>query len=492
MDRGLSMSRRTDQIFLFSHSLSLGVRRACGAFGLWELRSATYETARSKSAAWSPDGKSVVFTTRNGDITIMGSDGTHSHLVANLPYRINNFYSERLAWSPDGNTIRFDRNNRIYEIKPDGSGLHPFLHDWHRSSALCCGQWTPDGRFFEFLSFDPALSTNADIQPETQIWALDESRRLFWEAPAEPVQLTSGPIRWHQPIPGKDGKKIFASGSTAKGELVRLDAKSDQLQSYLGGISAEGVSFSPDGRFIAYVSFPEGILWRANRDGGSRMQLTDPPLYPELPHWSPDGTQILFSTRDAAGNMKAYLISSQGASPQPILPEDEEGQWDPNWSPDGRKIAFDNRDNLDASARVLRILDLASHEVTTVPESAGMISPRWSPDGRFLVGLSQKKFNAAVFDFETQRWSAALGKGRFDWPVWSRDGRFIYFLRMTSDKGVFRVSPSDGKEMRVVDLTGFKSTGLDVGWMALDPDDRPMLLRDAGGTDIYALTLEEK
>ena len=203
------------------------------------------------SAAWSPDGKSVVFSTTNGDINVMGNDGTRSHTVANLPYRTEDVFRPRIAWSPDGITIRFDRNKRIYEMKPDGSGLHPFLPGWRPSFGMCCGQWTPDGKFFEFLLFDPVSSMSSNMPPASQIWALDERRGPFWRAPAEPVQLTSGPTRWNRPIPGKDGKKIFATGSTPNGELVRMDAKSGQLLPYLGGISAEDVTFSPDSRFIA-------------------------------------------------------------------------------------------------------------------------------------------------------------------------------------------------------------------------------------------------
>ncbi len=451
------------------------------------------------SAAWSPDGKSVVYSTTNGDINVMGSDGTRSHTVANLPYHTDDVFRPRIAWSPDGNTIRFDRNKRIYEMKPDGSGLHPFLPGWLPSSGLCCGQWTPDGKFFEFLLFDRASSRDQNMLPASQIWALDERRGLFWWAPAEPVQLTSGPTRWNRPIPGKDGKKTFATGSAPNGELVRMDAKSGQLLPYLGGISAEGVTFSRDGRFIAYVTFPEGILWRANRDGSSPMQLTDPPLYPFLPHWSPDGAQILFSAVDTTGYVKGYIIPSQGGPPRPILPEDQEGQVDPNWSPDGRKIVFDTRGISNATDReraqgkgvALRILDLTSHQVTTVPGSVGKYSPRWSPNGRFITGTSLSPSDLAVFEFETERWSV-LQKGEFGYPAWSRDGRFIYFLRTRGDKGVFRIRPSDGKTERVVDLEGFHLTGMDGVWMALDPEDLPMLLRDVGGVDIYALTLEEK
>ena len=61
------------------------------------------------------------------------------------------------------------------------------------------------------------------------------------------------------------------------------DTKSRQFSPFLGGISAEYVSFSRDGQWVAYVSYPEGTLWRSKLDGSSRQQLTYPPMYPVLP-----------------------------------------------------------------------------------------------------------------------------------------------------------------------------------------------------------------
>jgi hypothetical protein len=57
---------------------------------------------------------------------------------------------------------------------------------------------------------------------------------------------------------------------------------------------------------------------------------------------------------------------------------------------------------------------------------------------------------------------------------------------------VFRVRISDGVEERVVDLKGFRSTGAFTAWLGLDPNDAPLLIRDVGTADIYALTLEQK
>jgi Tol biopolymer transport system component/DNA-binding winged helix-turn-helix (wHTH) protein len=439
-------------------------------------------------AAWSPDGNSVAYSTMNGDLHVARLDGTGARVLASVPYRTSNVMFEQISWSPDGRTIRFDRNNRIYEVSPDGSGAHPFLNEWHPSSWQCCGRWTADGRFFLFLMWNSPMKAYP-LFPPYQIWAVEERPGVFRKAPSEPFQLTSGPIRWGRPVPSRDGKTIFGRGIHLNGELVRLDAKTNQFQAYLGGVSAEGLSFSPDGRSVAYVTYPEGVLWRANLDGSNPMQLTDPPLYPSRPRWSPDGSQILFSAADIEGKEQGYLVSSQGGAPRPLLPGYEEYLGDPSWSPDGHLVAFESYEGQGDTNPVSRILDLATHQVTTLPGEYW--SPRWSPDGRTLAGLSHDSGELALFDLNTRRWSVLL-KEAAGYPSWSHDGQFIYFLRLSEAPGVYRIRRRGGQAERIVDLTGFHHAGIDGLWMGLDPDDNPLLLRNLGGDDIYALALEEK
>jgi Tol biopolymer transport system component len=232
--------------------------------------------------------------------------------------------------------------------------------------------------------------------------------------------MTSGPIRWDSPIPGKDGKTIFASGVTPRGELIRFDAQSRQFQPFLAGISADSVSFSRDGKFVAYVSFPDGILWRANGDGSSPIQLTNGTIYPRLVSWSPDGTQIVFVTSPPhGGNTRAYIVSSQGGTPRLLLPGEAGPETDPNWSPDGRKIVFStSREAGDDPKSVICILELDGNHVTTLPGSVGMFSPRWSPDGHSIVTLNPKSLGLNIFDIRTQRWSTPY-KGPVGFPTWS-------------------------------------------------------------------------
>jgi eukaryotic-like serine/threonine-protein kinase len=273
--------------------------------------------------------------------------------------------------------------------------------------------------------------------------------------------------------------------------------KTKQFQPFLGGVSAESVSFSKDGQNVAYVSYPGGILWRANRDGSNPVQLSDPPMHAMSPSWSPDGVQILFDDYSPPRAAKSYIVSSQGGAPRRLLPEDNEEQWAPIWSPDGDKIVFESGGRSDLRREHLGILDLASQKVTVVPGSIGMVSPRWSPDGRYLLAMSFAALPyMRIFDFQTQRWSALATMGLVGivaYPNWSTDSQFVYFLHLfPPDRGVFRVRAKGGQAERVVDLEGFHLAGTFGRWLGLDPTDAPLILRDVGSNDIYALTLEEK
>jgi WD40 repeat protein len=308
--------------------------------------------------------------------------------------------------------------------------------------------------------------------------------------PAEPVQLAAGPIRWGRPLPGKDGKSIFAEGQVSRGELSRFDAHTKQFQPFLGGISAQGAVFSNDGRSVAYVSFPESILWKANRDGSNAVQLSDSSMWAVLPRWSPDGKQIAFTgqTKTSHGQ-RTFVVSAAGDSPPKLLVELNEQTTFPYWAPDGHKIVFtawSARDTPD-----IRILDLDTRQITTIAGSEGLFAPRWSPDGRYLCS-SHDELNLKIFDFKTQQWSELQPNGSVDSWEWSRDGRYIYFRRVMGDLGVFRISVKSGKVEKIVDLKDWHDAGWFAKYMGLDPTDAPLLLRDIGSDDIYSLTLDQE
>jgi hypothetical protein len=242
------------------------------------------------SGAWSPDGKKLVYGNGN-DVLLAKADGTDPHKIASLPGQVYDF-----AWSPDGREIRFSaagsgtRPVAIWQVSADGTKLHQFLPGWYPNATKRWGSWTPDGNYFIF-------------EAGGQIWARRETGSILHKVSHAPVQLTNGLHAYKGVRPSREGKKLFAVVGQRHGELNRYDRRARAFVPYLSGISALDVAFSRDAKWVAYVSYPERILWRARVDGSEKIQLTFPPIYAVLPRWSPDNKEIVFS--DGRGPLPA-------------------------------------------------------------------------------------------------------------------------------------------------------------------------------------------
>jgi len=256
-----------------------------------------------------------------------------------------------------------------------------------------------------------------------------------------------------------------------------------------------GANFSRDGKWVTYVAYPEATLWRSKVDGSERMQLTFPPLFAVQPRWSPDGSRIAFVGRQPNKPFSVYTISADGGSPERPVPGDRD-TCDPTWSPDGESLLF-GRFPSDEPPGVgpmgLEIVDLRTHAITKVPGSEELWSPRWSRDGRRILALTRGAHRPMLFDSKTQKWTELAKMGGVGWEEWARQGDYIYFLgfpRAGQPGGVFRVRISDHKLEQVVCLKDFRQPPNWGEWTGLAPDDSPLLVRDAGTQDIYALDWE--
>jgi Tol biopolymer transport system component len=386
--------------------------------------------------------------------------------------------------SPDGERLRYTVRdaktgaNALWEAGADGSNPHPLLPGWTGAQNPCCGTWTADGRYYVF-------------QADGNLWARSEGGGLFRRPSSDPVQLTFGPLRFSGVMPSRDGKRLFAVGDQRKGRLARYDPKSKQFVDYLGGISAEGVSVSGDGRWMAYTAFPEGTLWRSRIDGTERVQLTFAPMVGLLPRWSPDGSQIAFIGVTSTESFRVYLVPATGGTPRRVtagtLPE-----VDPSWSPDGRRLAFGSSYGGQAGTTpntTIQVLDLATGQATQLPGSAGFFSPRWSPDGRYIAALSLDSKRLVLFDVSSRTWIDLMPReGSYAWPSWSSDSASITFGTWDYIK---RVSIANRHVETVFTLSGLNVADGTFGlWLGSTPDGWPMTTLEAGTHDIYALDWE--
>jgi serine/threonine protein kinase/Tol biopolymer transport system component len=436
-------------------------------------------------AAWSPDGREIAYVTER-DLYRAKRDGSEASKLATLPGT-----AWWLRWSPDGRRLRLTIGNplsrlgalAIWEASADGTSSHPFLPDWNQPPAACCGNWTRDGKYFVF---------QATRHGKTEIWATRERTGLldsFRKVNREPAQLTAGQLNSMMPLPSIDGKKLYVVGQKLRGEITRYDSRLGQWVPYLSSISAEFVNFSLDRQWVAYVSFPDGALWRSRIDGSDRRQLTFQPMQAMMPCWSPDGKRIAFQGMTAGKPSNIYVVSSDGGTPEPVW-EEQHNQTRPSWSPDGRSIVFSYFPGPE-TANGIPVVNLATHKLIKLPGSEWLLIPTWSPDGRYIAARHSDHHVIMLFNLRTQRWTE-LVRGELNWLNWSRDGRRVYFEQHGAQHAVMRVGLENHNVEEIVGLQNVKRAGANGSfWFGLAPDDSPMVLRDTGTQEIYALDWQE-
>jgi Tol biopolymer transport system component len=192
-------------------------------------------------------------------------------------------------------------------------------------------------------------------------------------------------------------------------------------------------SLSPGGDFFVYAKEDGGDLdVFLQRAGGTQaINLTaDSPVDDSLPAFSPDGDQIVFRSERQGGGL--FLMGATGENVRRIA----EAGYNASFSPDGREIAWSTVPVQDPVARqeLGRIwrLDLATGRRRLVVEEDA-VQPSWSPHGRRIAFWGIEKGTS-----RRRVWTVpADGGGRvpvtdsasIDWsPVWSTDGRFLYFV----------------------------------------------------------------
>lgn len=283
------------------------------------------------------------YTERNG---ALGSrleilnvfDGTRK-VILEAPYRF-----EAPNWMPDGKKLLFNQRGLLYTI-PIGGGDTTVLNT---GSANACNNdhgISFDGKWLAISSSRkglPGYGSTVYVLPLTG---------------GEPKLITEQtPSYWHGWSP--DGKDVafVAQRGTNTFNLYKQNingGKEIALTTNTTG-HVDGPEYSPDGKYIYYNANPTGTMqiWRMKPDGSNKEQITFDDYHNWFPHISPDGKWMAFISfpitiepnahpsykrvmlrlmpLTAAGAPKviAYLYGGQGTLNAP------------SWSPDSKFIAF--------------------------------------------------------------------------------------------------------------------------------------------------------
>jgi len=440
--------------------------------------------------SWSADGQQLVYN--NGhDLFVAKSDGAQPRKLVSITG-----YPNLPRFSPDAAVVRFTVRAAegfsfdLWEIKADGTGLHPLLPaGFHQDPGEFGGKWTPDGRYYYFVAFRNGRG---------DIWGIREGGNLLRPRNPRPFSITSGPLSYFNPTPSLSGNRLFVIGDQPRAELQRYDQKTQSFVPYLSGISAGQIDMSRDGQWITYVVYPEDTLWRSRADGSEKLQLTYAPLVAAMPRWSPDGQQIAFTSPVPGNILKVLIVSAQGGTPTELLPNDKNAEDDPDWSQDGRSMMLAQYPPAGfggnpAEYSILRV-DLQTKNVTKLEGTSGRWAPRWSPDRRYLSTFSSDDSRINLLEVSSGQWSELVAGKLLQYPNWSADSKYVYYEDFGSDgPELDRVSVADHKKERMVGLKGIPRVSLSlssVPWNGVTPDGSPLIMRDIGNRGIYALDLE--
>ena len=191
-------------------------------------------------------------------------------------------------------------------------------------------------------------------------------------------------------------------------------------------------SLSPDGSTVAADrQGASGLwdIWLHDLARGTTSRFTFGPFVNRYPLWSPDGSRIAFEG-PRSGQSGPLAEGWNGAGQKEIIDKDPRLHYVTDWSRDGRYLieeVFDPKTSNDIWV-LPTFGDQKSFPYINTEFDEGYA--KLSPDGQFLGYSSDESKRSEVyvqtFPEHGGKWQVSTGGGNF--PVWSRDGRELYFI----------------------------------------------------------------
>ncbi len=284
------------------------------------------------------------------------------------------------------NRLAFTRDGTLFSTNTDGTGEQAIPLVINVSGKA---SWSSDGAYL-------ALADEADGGTDIFILPLDDDG-----TPIGRYNITRSPdIRESSPVWSPDRHNVAYSAVRSgnwgiyvievglfgdyRDPMIVSDRRvSQHAQSlrYKGG-----PAWSPDGKLLSYTSDVDN-RWQITTVAPYRPETvsqpgTEIPLpgtnYPSsavTPHWSPDGSRLVFSA-NPNGNWDLFIVDADGASLRPLTTHSAD-DWHPAWSPDGGWIAFTSNRCGNSDIYLITVDGAAIAHLTVSPKSEDFAT--WLP-----------------------------------------------------------------------------------------------------------------
>jgi TolB protein len=224
------------------------------------------------------------------------------------------------AWSPDARSVAFTSYMRGYPY------LYRIFAFESRPAQLLAGflgintspAWSPDGR-------QVAMTLSKDGNPDVYVLTLATGafRRLTTHAGIDT-----------EPSWSPTGREIaFISDRTGSAQLHTMDAEGANVRRVTHGSFVTQPRWSPRGDLIAYtVREGRHNIWMVAPDGSQPRRLTNGEGDNQSASWAPNGKHLAFQSTRSGGRYRLYTALLDGSEVQPI-PGVEVEATSPAWSP---------------------------------------------------------------------------------------------------------------------------------------------------------------
>jgi Tol biopolymer transport system component len=234
------------------------------------------------------------------------------------------------------------------------------------------------------------------------------------------------------------GQLVYVTALVAQRQLAWFDLQGK----FLGNVgpsqgALDYLRISPDGtRLAATREEPDGRsdIFVLNLARASETRLTSGPAYNANPVWSPDGTQIAFSSnRDGGPNL--YVRAADGSGSDRLLLKNADRKWPRDWSPDGKFLLFDVQTPKGSEMWKLDLAASGGEPKASPYLQKGGVQGCFSPDGHYVAYVSHESGVSEVYvrpfapdappaDVASVKVSSHGGES----PCWRSDGKELLYV----------------------------------------------------------------